>query len=143
VPAVVHEPIHWTVIVLFLIASLSVKDMSKLLEEIQYDLNFIKSHTMQPQWYKVIKVFILVGFLLGYYSLSGFTKTVIFFAVFIFLMFLVHLTYRIKTNKFQRSWLDFIVVVSAEGVKAKSIGKFYYAAIILSVLCSIIISQLF
>jgi hypothetical protein len=58
-------------------------------------------------------------------------------------MLLVHLVYRSKTNKFRKSWLDFIVVESAEGVKAKSIGKFYYAAIIFNALCSIIISQLF
>jgi hypothetical protein len=117
--------------------------MSNLLQEIKEDLNFIKSHTMQPQWYKVIKIFILVGFLASYYYLFSFMKTVIFFAVFILLMFLVHLVYRIKTNKFRKSWLDFIVVETDEGVKAKSIGKFYYAAIILNALCSVIISQLF
>jgi Ca2+-dependent lipid-binding protein len=117
--------------------------MAKLLQEIKDDLNFIKSHTLQPQWYKVLKVFILLGFLAGYYLLFGFTKTVILFVVFMFLMLLVHLVYRSKTNKFRKSWLDFIVVESAEGVKAKSIGKFYYAAIIFNALCSIIISQLF
>ena len=117
--------------------------MSKLLDEIKDDLNFIKSHFLQPQWYKVLKIFILVGFLAGYYYLFGFMKTVIFLAAFMFLMLLVHLVYRIQTNKFQRSWLDFVVVESAEGVKAKSIGKFYYAAIIFNALCSIIINQLF
>jgi hypothetical protein len=117
--------------------------MSRLIHEIKDDLAFIKSHTLQPQWYKVLKVFILVGFLAGYYYLFGFKKTVIFSVVFMFLMLLVHLVYRFKTDKFQKSWLDFIVVKTDEGVKAKSIGKFYYAAIILNALCSAIISQLF
>ena len=117
--------------------------MAKLLKEIKDDLSFIKSHTLQPQWYKALKIFILVGFLAGYYYLFGFIKTVIFFAVFMFLMLLVHLVYRFNTDKFQKSWLDFIVVETDEGVKAKSIGKFYYAAIILNALCSVIVSQLF
>lgn len=116
--------------------------MSKLLQEIKHDLAFIKSHTLQPQWYKVLKIFILLGFLAGYYYLFGFMKTMVFLAVFLFLMLLVHLVYRFKTAKFQKSWLDFIVVNTEEGVKARSIGKFYYAAIILNALCSVIISQL-
>lgn len=117
--------------------------MAKLLKEIKDDLSFIKSHTLQPQWYKVLKIFILVGFLAGYNYLFGFMKTMIFFAVFMFLMLLVHLMYRFKTDKFQKSWLDFIVVKTDEGVKAKSIGKFYYAAIIFNALCSVMVSQLF
>jgi len=115
--------------------------MPKFLQEIKDDLNFIKSHTLQPQWYKVLKVFILAGFLAGYAYLFGFRKTAIFFAIFIFLMLLVHLLYRAKTEKFQKSWLDFIVEETADGPKAKSIGNFYYATIVFNVLCAIIISQ--
>ena len=116
--------------------------MSKLLREIKIDLAFLKSHTVQPQWFKVLKIFILVGFLLGYDYLFGFMKTVIFLVVFIFLMFLVHLTYRFKTDKYRKSWLDFIVVETDEGIKAQSIGKFYYASIIFNALCSVIVSLL-
>jgi maltodextrin utilization protein YvdJ len=118
-------------------------NMTKLLKEINDDLNFIKSHSLQPQWYKALKVFILVGFLVGYYYLFGFMKTVIFFVVFLFLSLLVHLTYRVKTNKWKRSWLDFVVVESNDGIKAKSIGKFYYSAIVLNTLFSVVISQMF
>jgi len=117
--------------------------MSRLLQEIKDDLAFIKSHTLQPQWYKALKIFILVGFLAGYYYLFGFKKTVIFFAVFMFLMLLVHLAYRFKTDKFQKSWLDFSVEKTDQGVKAKSIGRFYYAAIILNAIGSAIVSQMF
>ena len=116
--------------------------MSKLLPEIKDDLNFIKSHTLQPRWYKASKIFILTGFLVGYYYLFGFIKTVIFLAVFMLLMFLVHLVYRFKTKKYRQSWLDFVVEETDEGVKAKSIGRFYYGAIIFNASCSVIISQL-
>ena len=98
--------------------------MARFLKGIQDDLSFIKSHTLQPQWYKAAKVFILAGFLAGYHSLFGFTKTVVGFAVFMFLMLLVHLVYRFKTEQFRKSWLHFVVVATDEGVKAKSIhGK--------------------
>jgi Ca2+-dependent lipid-binding protein len=117
--------------------------MARLLKEIKDDLSFIKSHTLQPQWYKASKIFILIGFLAGYYYLFGFMKTTVFLAVFIFLMLLVHLVYRYKTDKFHKSWLDFIVEKTDEGVKANSIGKFYYAAIILNALCSVVVSQSF
>ena len=115
----------------------------KLLKEINDDLSFIKSHTLQPQWYKVLKIFIILGVLAGYYYLFGAIITVIFFVVFMFLMLLVHLIYRLKTNKFQQSWLDFVVVESDDGIKAKSIGKFYYSAVVLNTLLSVMISQLF
>jgi hypothetical protein len=117
--------------------------MTRLLKEIKDDLSFIKSHSLQPQWYKVLKIFIIVGFLAGYYYLFGFMKTVIFFAVFLSLSLVVHLLYRVKTNKWKQSWLDFVVVESDNGIKAKSIGKFYYSAIVLNTLFSVIISQMF
>ena len=55
--------------------------MTKLLDEIKHDLNFIKSHTLQPKWYKILKVFMLLGFLVGYACLFGTLKTVVFFAM--------------------------------------------------------------
>ncbi|HSF83719.1 MAG TPA: hypothetical protein VLA49_20980 [Anaerolineales bacterium] len=116
--------------------------MSKLLDEIKTDVSFVKSHTLQPRWYKILKVFILLGFLAGYYLLFGITKTVVFFAVFIFLSFLVHLFYRFKTNKWQRSWLDFVVVEENNEIKAKSIGVFYYSAVVLNAVLSLVVSQI-
>jgi Ca2+-dependent lipid-binding protein len=115
--------------------------MSKLLEEIKLDVNFVKSHTLQPKWYKVLKVFILAGFLVGYGFLFGLIKTTIFFAIFIFLSFLMHMLYRIKTNKWKRSWLDFVVVEENSEIKAKSIGKFYYSAVVLNAILALVISQ--
>ncbi|HEY44012.1 MAG TPA: hypothetical protein G4O11_08535 [Anaerolineae bacterium] len=115
--------------------------MTKLLNEIKDDLDFIKSHTLQPGWYKILKIFLVIGFLLGYYFLFGILKTVLFFAVFFFLSFLVHLVYRSKTDKWRRSWLDFVVIEENNEIKAESIGKFYYSAIIINATLSLIISQ--
>ena len=114
----------------------------KLLEEIKYDLHFIRSHSLQPKWYKFLKVFILVGFLVAYWYLFGAIKTIVFFAIFILLSLFVHLLYRAKTNKFKRSWLDFVVVEEEHVIKAKSIGKFYYTAILLNASIAVFISQL-
>jgi hypothetical protein len=116
--------------------------MTRMLKEIKDDLSFIKSHTLQPQWYKVLKVFILIGFLAGYFYLFGLAKTTIFLVVFLFLSLIVHLIYRQRTKKYTRSWLDFMVVKTAAGIQAKSIGKFYYFAIILNTLISIFVSQM-
>ena len=116
--------------------------MTKLLDEFKLDLSFIKSHSLQPKWYKILKVFILVVFLAGYYYLFGILKTAIFLVIFIFLSFLVHLLYRTKTNKWKRSWLDFVVVEENNEIKAKSIGKFYYSSIVLNTILSLVISQM-
>jgi hypothetical protein len=115
--------------------------MPKLFDEIVYDLNFIKSHTLQPKWYKVFKIFLILGALVAYDAWFGVRKTVIFFAVFMLLSLLVHMIYRIKTNKYTRSWLDFVVVEENNTIKAKSIGIYYYLAIVLNATLSIIISQ--
>ena len=114
----------------------------RFLKEVRDDLNFIKSHSLQPQWYKVLKVFIIVGVLIAYYYLFGFFKIAIFFAAFLFLGLLVHLIYRVMTNKWRHSWLDFVVVETKNGTKPESIGKFYYLALTLNTLISVMISQM-
>jgi len=115
--------------------------VNKLLEEIKYDLSFISTHSLQPKWYKFLKVLILVGFLAGYLLLFGLSATAVFFVAFLFLSFLVHMLYRTKTNRFKRSWLDFVVVEENNEIRAKSIGKFYYSAIVLNAILSLAISQ--
>jgi hypothetical protein len=115
--------------------------MTRLLEELQYDLRFIRSHTLQPKWYKVLKVFILLGFLLVYLSTFGWVKTVIFLSIFLFLSFLVHMLYRTQTKRWERSWLDFIVVEENGEIHAESIGKFYYSAVLLNAILALVLSQ--
>ena len=115
--------------------------MIKLINEIKYDLNFIRTHTLQPQWYKVFKVFMILAFIIGYYFVFGLLKTIIFFTLFFFLSFIVHMVYRVKTNRFSRSWLDFVVVEEENQIRAESIGRFYYMTIILNIIISLLISQ--
>lgn len=116
--------------------------MAKLVEEIKVDANFVKSHTLQPKWFKALKTIALVLFFAGYTYFFGLIRTIIFFAVFFLLSFLVHMTYRIKTSKYTQSWLDFIVVEENGERKAKSIGKFYYSAIAINFLLALAVSQL-
>jgi uncharacterized membrane protein YfcA len=115
--------------------------MARLMDEIEYDLNFLKSHTLQPKWFKILKVFILLGVLVGYGLLFGFLKTLLFCVVFVFLCIIIHLVYRAKTNKYTQSWLDFVVDEENNEIKTKRIGKFYYSAILVNAILSFVISQ--
>jgi len=115
--------------------------MRKTLAELKHDLSFIKSHTLQPKWFKVLKVFILLGFLWGYAALFGWEKAIVFSISFFGLMLIVHFVYRAKTKRFSKSWLDFIVYEQNGEKIYKRIGKFYYSTIILNAIISFIISQ--
>ena len=115
--------------------------MKKLFKEIKHDFDFIKSHTLQPKWFKLLKVFLLLGFLGGYYYLFGLAKTLIFIISFTFLSAILHFVYRAKTKRWTHSWLDFVVFEEDGEMKYKRIGKFYYSAIIVNVLLSFILSQ--
>ena len=116
--------------------------MSNLLDEIKVDVNFVRSHTLQPKWYKALKVVLLVGFLAGYGHLFGLARMAAFLVCFLVLSLVVHLVYRAKTQRFQRSWLDFVVAEENGKPVARSIGKFYYTAVALNAMLSVIISQL-
>jgi len=113
--------------------------MGKIGEEIKYDLNFLRSHTLQPKWYKILKIFILLGFLLGFYFLFALARTALFFACFVAFTLVIHFTYRIKTKKYTQNWLDFRLEKDADG-KPKRIGKYYYSAVILSAILSFVLS---
>jgi hypothetical protein len=119
------------------------KDMMKLLNEFIYDFKFIKSHTLQPTWYKVFKIVLVFAVILGYYLIFGSIKTIIFALAFFILSLSVHMTYRVKTEKFTKTWLDFVVLEEGDHRSAESIGKFYYLAIILNVIISFVLSQVF
>jgi hypothetical protein len=115
--------------------------MKKVTNELKVDLNFLKSHTLQPKWYKVFKVFLLLGFLAGYYLWFGWMKTVVFFGVFVLLSSLVHLVYRAKTKKYTQSWLDFVVVEKEGQITQERIGIYYYSVVIINAILSVVISQ--
>ena len=57
--------------------------LAGLFDGIKYDFRFVKTHTLQPEWYKILKVFILLGFLAGYSLLFGPTKTLLFLGSFL------------------------------------------------------------
>jgi len=115
--------------------------MSKFLSELKYDLKFLRSHTLQPTWFKVFKVFLVLGILWGYDTLFGGRKTIIFSISFFGLMLIVHFLYRYRTNRYTRTWLDFIVYEEDGELKYKRIGVFYYAAIIINATIAFILSQ--
>ncbi|MBU0492853.1 MAG: hypothetical protein KKA73_23740 [Chloroflexi bacterium] len=116
--------------------------MTKLVDEIKTDLGFIRSHTLQPRWFKVLKILIVLGFPVGYALLFGLAKTVLFVVVFFLLSALVHMVYRAKTNKWKQSWLDFVVVEKNGEAKAERIGKYYYTAVVVNAIVALAISQL-
>ena len=116
--------------------------MKKIFVEILEDAKFIKGHTLQPEWYKILKVFLLLGFLGGYYALFGGRKILIFCGVFFSLAILVHMVYRIKTRKFTQSWLDFVVTEKDGQLHYQPIGKFYYSAVLFALCAAILLSQL-
>jgi hypothetical protein len=115
--------------------------MNKFLSELKYDLNFLRSHTLQPKWFKVFKVFLVFGFLWGYDYLFGDRKTIIFSLVFLVLMLGVHFLYRGRTKRYSQSWLDFIVYEEDGERKYKRIGAFYYGMVLASGTLAHIISQ--
>lgn len=63
--------------------------VDKFLKEIKDNLSFIKGHTLQPKWYKIFKVFMILGFLAGYLFLFGQLKTIVFSVIFFSLSLLV------------------------------------------------------
>lgn len=113
----------------------------KLLAEIKHDLAFIKGHTLQPRWFKVLKIFILLGLLAGYAWVFGLPKTVVFLGVFLSLSLLLHLVYRAGTHKFTRAWLDFSVGGVDQKGRPKRIGIYYYPAILANAVLAFIASQ--
>jgi Ca2+/Na+ antiporter len=116
--------------------------MKKIISEFIYDAEFIRGHTLQPQWYKILKVFLVFGFIGAYYALFGGRKTLLFGVIFFGLCLLVHMVYRSKTERYTRSWLDFVVMEDEQGQRSyRRIGIFYYLAVIINLIVAIFLSQ--
>jgi hypothetical protein len=116
--------------------------MKKILNEIGYDAKFIQGHSLQPQWYKVLKVFFLLGLIVGYYLIFGGIKTLVFFGCFFGLGLVLHIIYRIKTRKFTQSWLDFKVSDNNGQLEYQRIGVYYYLIVTMNGVISLLLSQL-
>jgi hypothetical protein len=117
--------------------------MNSLLAAVKTDLSLVRSHTLQPEWYKRLKIFLLLGFLLGYGRAFGGRRALIFLGTFIGLSLGVHLVYRRQTHTWQRSWLDFRVTppgASGAGTPPR-IGPHYYLAVAGNALLAVLVSQ--
>lgn len=117
--------------------------MKKFLEEVKTDLSFIRSHTLQPTGYKVFKVVVLVAGAVLYLVQFGAAKTIAFFGIFFSMCLFVHMVYRVKTDTWQRTWLDFIVTEENGEIKPDRIGVYYYSAVLFNALVALGVSQIF
>lgn len=117
--------------------------MMKFFSEIKYDAEFIRGHSLQPKWYKALKVFLILGYLGGYYAFFGKGKTLLFCGIFFGLSILMHIIYRVKTHKFTQSWLDFVVFEDGQGHRSyRPIGPYYYLAVGFHFILAVILSQI-
>jgi hypothetical protein len=116
--------------------------MGSLIRGLLYDLRFVRGHRLQPGWYKAAKILILIAAIVGYLVLFGPLRTASFVAVFLLLSLVVHLAYRAGTHKFTATWLDFRVEERDGAMVPVSIGKLYYAAIVVNAAIAVAASQL-
>jgi hypothetical protein len=116
--------------------------MDRVIEGFLYDLRFVRSHRTQPGWYKILKFFILSGVAIGYLILFGWIKTAVLAAVFLLLSLVVHLVYRVGTDRYTRSWLDFRVREEKGRVVPVSIGRVYYSVVAANAAIAVAASQL-
>jgi hypothetical protein len=77
--------------------------MGRPIDGISYDAKFIRDHKLQPGWFNVLKVVILVGAPVAYALLFGWKRATVFVAMFLLLSLVVHYTYRAKTDRLTRS----------------------------------------
>jgi hypothetical protein len=115
--------------------------MKRFLSEISYDVQFVKGHKLQPAWFKVLKVFILLGAVIGFVLLFGWKRAAVFVTAFLLLSLIVHLVYRINTRKFTQNWMDFVIVEDKEKNIRQGIGAVYYSWILLNAAVAFIFSM--
>ena len=116
--------------------------MKKILNEIIYDAEFIKGHTLQPGWYKVLKVFLILGFLTGFFFLFGGHKLLVFCLIFFSCALIIHFLYLTMTKRYTRSWLDFKIAEIDGNLEYQRIGIYYYLMVIASLALAVVVSLL-
>jgi len=102
-----------------------------IIKEMKKDIRFLKGHTLQPGWWKIAKVLLLIGVLIAVYFIFNLQKTIIWVSIFVGLSLILHFTYRIKTKTYTRSWMDFKVIEIDGKPSYSRIGIFYYSLVIL------------
>jgi hypothetical protein len=116
--------------------------MGRFLGGLLYDLRFVRGHRLQPGWYKVAKVAVLVAAVIAYLLVFGPIKTAVFAVVFLALSLVVHLIYRAGTGRFTRTWLDFRVQEQNGRMVPVGIGRVYYSAVAANAAIAVAASQL-
>jgi len=102
-----------------------------IIKEIKKDINFIKKHNLQPAWWKITKIFVLLGSLITIFYIFGILKTMIWFSIVIILGVIIHFIYRIKTHAYTRSWMDFKVMEKEGKLTYGRIGFLYYTLVVI------------
>jgi Ca2+-dependent lipid-binding protein len=115
--------------------------MKRFFDEIAYDAKFLQGHKLQPAWWKVLKIFLLLGLIAAFVWFFGWLRALVFAVVFILLMLAVHMMYRVNTRKYTRNWADFIVVVDGQKGEKQSIGLLYYSLILLNAAIAFLASR--
>jgi len=108
-------------------------------KEIKKDIEFLKNHTLQPTWWIKVKVFLLIASLLVLYSIFGIIKAIIWISVILVCVTFFHLTYRIKTDTYTKSWMDFKVKEKNGKQIYERIGLFYYSLVMLIFLAATLV----
>ena len=114
--------------------------MKKFWDAIISDAKFIRDHELQPRWYKIFKIFLLLGGAYAFFRVFGGRKTLVFLACFFTLSAVVHMVYRINTREFTQSWLDFVIEEVDGQPKTKPIGIYYYLAVATNLILSFLAS---
>jgi len=110
-----------------------------IIKEIKKDIDFVKKHTLQPAWWKITKVFVLLGSLLIIFYIFGLFKTILWFSIVLILGVINHFIYRIKTHSYTKSWMDFKVMEKEGKLTYGRIGVLYYTIVIVIFLIATII----
>jgi hypothetical protein len=134
----------WLLVVLSVI--ISIPSLHRILKrqvmvgkEIKKDIEFLIKHTLQPKWWKKAKVFLLLASLILIYFIFGIIKAIIWISVILVCATILHFTYRIKTDTYTKSWMDF-KVKEIEGKQTyERIGLFYYSLVILIFLTATVV----
>ncbi|MBN1776798.1 MAG: hypothetical protein JW811_01635 [Clostridiales bacterium] len=97
-----------------------------LREFIRTDASFLKTHTTQPKWWKISKIFVLLGALIAVGFIFNVWKAAVWLGVIVVLTTAMHFMYRIKTHVYTKTWMDFKVWEVDGKLIYGRIGFMYY-----------------
>ena len=107
-----------------------------IINEFKKDISFIIHHKLQPKWFKLFKILLLLSVITFYFFFFGLLKTCIWLSTFVFSALVIHFLYRFKTQSYSKSWMDFQVKKTETGSEYKRIGLLYYSLVFISFIIS-------